>query len=145
MADTTRPTFANYNTTVIDDFRANNGRVTSGYHANSDLLILHTIGAKSGEERVSPLVYTCDGDHLVIAASKGGAPVNPSWFANIVAHPDVTVEAGGETFRAKAHVVTDRAERDRLYAQHAKRYPGFLDYEKKTDRVIPVVLLEREG
>ncbi len=136
-------TYSDFNRSVIEDFRAHGGKVTSGYHVNSDLLVLHTIGAKSGEERLAPVVYTRDGDKLVIVASKGGAPRNPSWYDNLLAHPDATVEAGGETFKVHATVVADRAERDRLYAQHAKRYPGFLDYEKKTDRVIPVVLLER--
>jgi deazaflavin-dependent oxidoreductase (nitroreductase family) len=139
------PSMSDYNRTTIDDFRAHGGKVTSGYHVNSDLLILHTVGAKSGVERLAPVVFTRDGDTIVIVASKGGAPKHPSWYENLLAHPDVTVEAGGETFKAHATVVADRAERDRLYAQHAKRYPGFLDYEKKTDRLIPVVLLERES
>jgi len=138
-----RPSFSDYNRTVIDEIRANNGKLTSGWFANADLLILHTRGAKSGHERLAPVVYTRDGNRIVIVASKGGAPENPSWFTNLSANPDVTVEAGGETFQAHATVVADRAERDRLYAQHATRYPGFLDYEKKTDRVIPVVVLER--
>ena len=135
--------FSDFNKTLIEDLRTHGGKTTSGPFANSDLLILHTIGSKSGEPRLAPVVYSCDRDHLVIVASKGGAPKNPSWFANLVAHPTVTVEADGETFKASATVVADRAERDRLYAQHAERYPGFLDYEKRTDRVIPVVLLDR--
>jgi deazaflavin-dependent oxidoreductase (nitroreductase family) len=135
--------YSEFNRHTIEDFRANGGKTTSGPHVNSDLLVLHTVGVKSREERLAPLVYTCDGDRLVIVASKGGAPKNPSWFDNLVANPTVTVEAGGETFRAKATVVADRTERDRLYAQHADRYPGFREYEKRTDRVIPVVLLDR--
>jgi len=136
-------TYSDFNRTTIEDFRAHNGKTTSGPHVQSDLLILHTVGVQSGEERLAPLVYTRDGDRIVIVASKGGAPRNPAWFDNLKANPHVTVEAGGETFEARAEVVADRAERDRLYAQHAKRYPGFLDYEKRTNRVIPVVLLER--
>ena len=136
-------TYSDFTRALIEDFRAHNGRTTNGPFANSDLLILHTVGARSGEERLAPVVYTRDGDRFVIAASKGGAPENPSWFGNLKANPEVTVEAAGETFRAHATVVTDRAERDRLYAAHANRYPGFVEYEKRTDRVIPVVLLER--
>jgi deazaflavin-dependent oxidoreductase (nitroreductase family) len=135
--------YSDYNRTTIEDFRTHNGKATIGPHVHSDLLILHTIGVRSGEERLAPVVFTRDGDRIVIVASKGGAPRNPAWFGNLTAHPLVTVEIGGETFDARAEVVTDRAERDRLYAQHARRYPGFLDYEKRTDRVIPVVLLER--
>jgi deazaflavin-dependent oxidoreductase (nitroreductase family) len=136
------PSYSDYNKSVVEDFRAHHGKVTSGPHVSSDLLLLHTVGARSGGERVTPLVYTRDGDRMVIVASKGGAPSNPSWFANVVAHPVVTIEAGDETFKARA-TVAEPAERDRLFAQHARRYPGFLDYEKRTDRVIPVVLLER--
>ena len=140
----TAPTsYSDFNKQLIEDLRAHGGKPTSGPFANSDLMILHTVGVKSGEARLAPVVYSCDRDRLVIVASKGGAPNNPSWFANLVAQPIVTVEADGETFEAKATVVANRAERDRLYAQHAERYPGFLDYEKKTDRVIPVVVLER--
>ncbi|HEY3723894.1 MAG TPA: nitroreductase family deazaflavin-dependent oxidoreductase [Acidimicrobiia bacterium] len=130
-----------FNRGIIEEFRANDGK-TSGPFAGAPLMLMTTTGAKSGKERVIPIVYTRDGDRLVVAASKGGAPTNPDWFHNVVAHPEVTVELPGETFRAKASVV-DRAERDRLYAAHADLMPGFADYEKKTDRVIPIVVLER--
>jgi deazaflavin-dependent oxidoreductase (nitroreductase family) len=136
------PTYSDFNKAVIEDFRAHHGQVTNGPHVHSELLLLHTMGAKSGHERVTPVVYTRDGDRLVIVASKAGAPTNPSWFSNLVAYPVVTVETGDEMFMARA-TVAEPAERDRLYAQHAQRYPGFLDYQKRTDRVIPVVLLER--
>jgi deazaflavin-dependent oxidoreductase (nitroreductase family) len=136
------PSYSDFNRSLIEDFRAHHGKASSGFFVNSDLLLLHTVGARSGQERVTPVVYTRDGDRLVIVASKGGAPDNPAWFANLVAHPVVTIEVADETFQAQA-TVAEPKERDRLYAQHATRYPGFLDYAKKTDRVIPVVTLER--
>ncbi|MBB5953692.1 deazaflavin-dependent oxidoreductase (nitroreductase family) [Saccharothrix tamanrassetensis] len=130
------------NQKVVEEFRANGG-VVGGMFEGRNLLLLTTIGAKSGRERLSPLVYTRDGDRLVIAASYGGAPTSPAWFHNLVANPKVTVEVGTEKFEATATVVQDRAERDRLYAGMVAHAPGFADYEKKTDRVIPVVVLER--
>lgn len=137
-----RPDYADFTRALIDDFRAHGGRVTSGPFLGRDLLLLHTVGAKSGQPRIAPLVFSRDGDRLVIMASKGGAPTNPAWFANLVAHPEVTVEAGGETFKARAVVATG-AERDRLWAAHVERYPTFADYEQKTTREIPAVILER--
>jgi deazaflavin-dependent oxidoreductase (nitroreductase family) len=135
------PALNDFNQGVIDEFRANDGK-TTGPFADAPLMILTTIGAKSGKERVIPIVYTRDGDRLVIAASKGGAPTNPDWFHNISAHPEVTVELPGEKYTARA-TIADRAERDRLYAAHAEAMPGFAEYEAKTDRVIPIVILER--
>jgi len=137
-----RPDYAAFTRALIDEFRANSGKLASGPFASRDVLLLTTTGAKTGQERLAPVVYSRDGDRFVIAASKGGAPTNPAWFANLVANPIVTVEVGTEKFRARA-VVADPADRDRLYAQHAKTYPGFLDYQTKVTRVIPVVLLER--
>jgi deazaflavin-dependent oxidoreductase (nitroreductase family) len=133
--------FRAFNRNLIEEFRANDGR-TSGPFAQAPLMLMTTTGAKSGKERVIPIVYTRDGDGLVIAASKGGAPTNPDWFHNVSVHPDVTVALPGETFPARARIA-DRAERDRLYAAHAAAMPGFADYEAKTDRVIPIVVLER--
>ncbi len=127
---------------VAEEFRANEG-VVGGMFEGKNVLLLTTIGAKSGEERLSPLVYTRDGDRLVIAASMGGAPKNPAWFHNLVANPKVTLEVGTETFEATATVITDRAERDRLYAGMIAHAEGFADYEKKTDRIIPIIVLER--
>jgi deazaflavin-dependent oxidoreductase (nitroreductase family) len=132
---------ANWNTKIIDEFRANDGKVGGGFEG-APLLLLHTIGAKSGQERVNPMMFLPVGDRYAVFASKAGAPVNPAWFHNLVANPDVTVEMGSETFQARA-TVAERAERDRIYRQQAELYPGFADYETKTDRVIPVVLLER--
>ncbi|WSK82102.1 nitroreductase family deazaflavin-dependent oxidoreductase [Amycolatopsis sp. NBC_01286] len=127
---------------VAEEFRANEG-VVGGMFEGKNVLLLTTIGAKSGEERLSPLVYTRDGDRLVIAASMGGAPKNPAWFHNLVANPKVTLEVGTEKFEATATVIADRAERDRLYAGMIAHAEGFADYEKKTDRIIPIIVLER--
>lgn len=127
---------------LIDDFRANSGRVTSGPFVGRQLLLLTTHGARTGVERTTPLVYTRHGDRVVIVASKGGSDQHPHWYHNIVKHPIVTLEVGAETFQARA-TVAGTEERRRLYDAHADVFPGFRDYEKKTDRVIPVVILER--
>jgi len=116
--------------------------MTSGPFTGRTLLLLTTKGAKTGAERTSPLVYSRDGEHFVIVASKGGAPTHPAWYHNLRAHPEVTLEVGKEKFRARASVAT-AAERRRLYDKHAERMPAFWDYEKKTTRKIPVVVLER--
>ncbi|HEY3468735.1 MAG TPA: nitroreductase family deazaflavin-dependent oxidoreductase [Amycolatopsis sp.] len=131
-----------FNKQVADEFRANEGKV-GGMFADKNVLLLTTTGAKSGQPRLSPLVYTRDGDRYVIAASMGGAPKNPAWYHNLVANPKVTVEVGTEKFEATATVIEDRAERDRLYAGMVAHAEGFADYEKKTTRVIPIVVLER--
>ncbi|MEU4246903.1 nitroreductase family deazaflavin-dependent oxidoreductase [Amycolatopsis sp. NPDC026612] len=139
---TTPADMTDFNTQVAAEFRANEGKV-GGMFEGKNVLLLTTIGAKSGAERLSPLVYTRDGDRYVIAASMGGAPKNPAWYHNLVANPKVTVEVGTETFEATATVIADRAERDRLYAGMVAHAEGFADYEKKTDRLIPIVVLER--
>ena len=130
---------SDWNQKVIDELRANGGNAPS--MGGATLLILHTIGAKSGQERLSPLLYRERGDDLVIFASFAGAPVNPAWFHNLVAHPDVTVEIGGETRSVRARVA-DTDERDELWEWNKKDYETFADYEAKTDRTIPVVILE---
>lgn len=129
---------SNYNQRVIETFRANRGAVPGP----NRLLLLTTTGARSGQPRTSPLAYSTDGDRLVIAASKAGAPTNPDWYFNLLANPIVTVELGDETFQARA-TVAEEAERVRLYTQHAELMPGFADYLQKTERRIPIVLLER--
>jgi deazaflavin-dependent oxidoreductase (nitroreductase family) len=128
-----------FNTKIVDEFRANHGQV-GGPFTGAPMLVLTTTGAKSGEARVNPLVYLADGDRLVIFASKAGAPTNPDWYHNLRAHPRVTVERGDETFAADA-IVVEGEERDRLYAQQASVMPGFAEYQEKTARVIPVVVL----
>ena len=131
-----------FNDDLIAQFRKNRGVITEGPFTGRDMLLLTTTGAKSGGSRTHPLVFTRDGDRYLIIASKGGAPTHPSWYHNLRAHPEVTVEVGAETFRARA-VVTSGAERRRLFDQHAAINPGFKDYERKTERLIPAVLLER--
>jgi deazaflavin-dependent oxidoreductase (nitroreductase family) len=130
-----------FNRGLIEEFRANDGKV-GGDFANAPLLLLTTTGAKSGQQRTSPVVYTTDGDRLVIIASYAGRPTNPAWFNNLVANPEVTVEIPGETFAARA-VVAAGEYRDRLYAAQAELMPAFGEYQTKTTRQIPVVTLER--
>ncbi|GAC1454463.1 MAG: nitroreductase family deazaflavin-dependent oxidoreductase [Ktedonobacteraceae bacterium] len=130
-----------WNQQIIEEFHANGGKV-GGQFAGASLLLLHTRGAKSNQPRINPLVYFKDGDKYVIIASKGGAPTNPDWYHNILAHPDVTLEVGTEQFRAHAKV-PERQERDRIFADVAKQAPGFGEYQKNSPRVIPVILLER--
>ncbi len=134
--------FLDFNRNLIKDLRANKGKATSGPFMGRDVLILTTKGAKSASERENPLVYTRDGDHYVVVASKGGAPMHPSWFHNLVKHPEVTVEVGGERFKARVHI-PQADEYERLYQQHASINPQFHEYRKKTTRQIPVVVLER--
>jgi deazaflavin-dependent oxidoreductase (nitroreductase family) len=130
-----------WNTKIIAEFRANEGRV-GGQFEGAPMLVLTTIGAKSGERRSSPMMYLADGDRVVVFASKGGAPTNPDWYHNLVANPTVTVELGPETFEAVAEPTTG-ADRDALYARQAALYPGFAEYQERTTRVIPVVALTR--
>jgi deazaflavin-dependent oxidoreductase (nitroreductase family) len=132
-----------FNRKVIEEFRANGGKV-GGQFAGAPMVLLTTIGAKSGKTYVNPLVYTRDGDRYVIIASYAGGPKNPSWYHNLVAHPVVTLEIGTERFQAKASVAAG-AERERLFNQQATRMPVFNDYRKKTSRQIPVIVLERIG
>ena len=133
---------SDFNKALIEQLRANHGQVASGPFVGRKLLILGTTGAKTGERREAPLVYSTDGDRLVIVASKGGAPTNPSWYHNIAANPAVTVELDGERFPARA-IIVDEVERRRLYDAHASIYPAFAEYETRTDRVIPVIVLQR--
>jgi deazaflavin-dependent oxidoreductase (nitroreductase family) len=130
-----------WNRAIIEEFRANGGKV-GGQFAGAPLLLLTTTGARSGQRRTNPMMYLADGDRLAVFASKSGAPTNPDWYHNLVANPTVTVEVGTETFDARATVLTG-AERDRLYARQAGLYPGFAEYQEKTSRIIPVVALER--
>ena len=134
---------SDWNKKVIEEFRANKGKV-GGYFENMTLLLLHTRGAKSGLLRLSPTAYTEDGDRLVIIASKGGADTHPDWYYNVVANPNVTIEVGTETYDAVA-TVEQEPERTRLYDQMAAQYPGFEAYRQKTSRNIPVITLKRKG
>lgn len=134
---------ATFTQNLINDIREH-GRPTSGPMEGRPVMILHTIGAKTGAERETPVTYTRDGNRYVIAASKGGAPTNPAWYHNLVAHPATTIETDRETVKVRASEVTG-PERERLWEQHAAERPEFRDYPNRTDRVIPVLTLERLG
>lgn len=132
---------SDWNSKIIEEFRSNGGRV-GGQFEGAPLLLLHSTGARTGQERVNPVMYQAvDGDFAVFA-SKGGAPTNPDWYHNLVANPDATVEVGEETLSVRARVA-DSAEREPIWSRQKERYPGFAEYEEKTSRQIPVVILER--
>ena len=128
---------------IIDEFRANQGKVGGRFEGRT-LLLLHTTGAKSHKPHINPAAYVKDGDRYVVIASMGGAPTNTYWYYNIVANPSVTVEVGTEEFQANATVIKDEPERTRLYNKMADMMPSFNDYRQKTSRVIPVIVLERK-
>ena len=132
-----------FNRAIIEEFRANEGRV-GGPFEGAPVLLLTSTGARSGERRTTPVMYLPDGDRMVIFASKGGAPENPAWFHNLRANPSAMVEVGNETTGVNA-VITEGEERERLFDRQAELYPQFADYAQKTSRQIPVVALERTG
>jgi deazaflavin-dependent oxidoreductase (nitroreductase family) len=129
-----------WNTKIIEEFRANGGKV-GGPFQGAPLLLLHTTGARTGQERINPVMYRSDGQRLVIFATKAGADTNPDWFHNLRVNSVVTVEVGTETMAVRAHVA-EGDERDRLWEAQKSEYQGFADYEAKTQRQIPVVILE---
>lgn len=133
--------FNDSNQQIIDEFRANGGKV-GGQFDGARLLLLHTTGAKSGQRRVNPLAYRRDGDSLVVFGTKGGAPTNPDWYHNVRANPRAAVEVGTEQFDVDARVA-EPDERDRIWRLQTEEIPAFAQYEDKTDRTIPVVILER--
>lgn len=129
-----------WNRQIIEEFRANKGQV-GGQFANSTLLLLHSKGAKSGRERVNPLVYLPVDGRYAIFASKGGAPTNPDWYYNLLANPEASIEVGTDTVPVTARVA-EGEERERIWSEQKQRAPGFADYEKATSRTIPVIVLE---
>ena len=129
-----------WNSAIISEFRANGGKL-GGQFKGAPLLLLHTTGAKTGAERVNPVMFLADGDRLVVFASKAGAHTNPDWYHNLRANPRVTVEIGSETRDAVARVA-EGEERDRFWDEQKRSWPGFANYETKTSRQIPVVVLE---
>jgi deazaflavin-dependent oxidoreductase (nitroreductase family) len=131
-----------FNKGIIEEFRANEGKV-GGMFVDVSLLLLHTTGAKSGIARINPLAYIVDGERFVIIASKGGSPTHPDWYHNIVANPEVSVEVGTAQFQARATIATE-PERSKLYEQMASVNPIFADYQRKTTRTIPVIVLTRK-
>lgn len=132
-----------FNQQIIEEFRANGGKV-GGMFEGQPMLLLTTTGAKSGQQRVSPLGFTTDNGRMVVMASNAGAPANPSWYHNLRANPRVTIELGTETFPARA-TIAKGAERQRLYDQMIAQMPGFAAYQDMTTRQLPMVILERAG
>ncbi|MBV8463906.1 MAG: nitroreductase family deazaflavin-dependent oxidoreductase [Acidimicrobiales bacterium] len=136
------PDAVDFNQQVIEEFRANGGKV-GGPFDGAPMVLLTTTGAKSGRKRTTPVMGYVDGEgKLYVFASKAGAPDNPDWYHNLVANPEVEVEFGTDRFGARARPLTG-AQRDQVYAEQGSRFPQFLEYQQKTDRVIPVVALER--
>jgi deazaflavin-dependent oxidoreductase (nitroreductase family) len=133
---------ADWNTSIIEEFRANEGRVKA--FAKQPLLLLTHTGARTGTQRTNPLAYFRDGDRYVVVASKGGAPTNPDWYYNVLANPKVTLEVGVERLDATAEAASPE-ERERLWAMITEQNPGFKEYEGKTTRTIPVVILTPLG
>ena len=133
--------FTDRNGPVIEEFRANGGKVEG---RPFPVLLLTTTGAKTGQKRISPVAYQQGDDALYVFATKGGAPTHPAWYHNLAANPVVTVEVGSETYGATATTL-EREERDLVYAKQSAAYPQFGEYEEKTDRVIPVVALVRKS
>jgi deazaflavin-dependent oxidoreductase (nitroreductase family) len=131
---------SDWNSKIIEEFRANGGKV-GGQFEGAPLLLLHTVGARTGQPRVNPMMYQQVPDGYAVFASKGGAPVNPDWYYNLLSHPRVTAEIGTGTAEFLARVA-EGEERERIWAAQKAAYPGFADYEQKTSRQIPVVVLE---
>lgn len=134
---------SDFNKQIIEEFRANDGKV-GGHFEGATLLLLETTGAKSGLPRVNPVMYLADGDRYVVIASKAGAPDNPDWYHNIVANSDVSVEMGSESFQAVASIAPE-PERTQLYEKMASKNPGFAEYQRNTTRIIPVITLARKS
>jgi deazaflavin-dependent oxidoreductase (nitroreductase family) len=134
--------YQDFNRALIKHLRENGGVAPPGPFHGRDLVILTTKGAKTGAVHESPIVFSRDGDRYVVIASKGGAPTNPNWYHNLKAHPEITIEIGGEKFNARAREAGDD-DYERLYQNHAAKMPAFNDYRKKTTRHIPVMILER--
>ena len=131
-----------YNRQLIEEFRAHRGK-SGGPMEGRPLLLLTTAGAKSGQLRTTPVMYIPDGDRLLVIASNAGAATHPDWYRNLLAHPEVTVEVGNETFKAIA-IATEGSERQRLWTRIVELYPFFADHEAKTTRQIPVIVLRRK-
>ena len=130
-----------WNNKIIDEFRSKGGVGIPNF--GDRLLLLTTRGAKTGRSHTTPLAYTRDGDKYLVIASMGGAPRHPAWYHNIVANREAEIEVGRDRFHVRATPLPDGPEHDRLYAAQAAIMPGFAEYQRKTTRIIPVVLLER--
>jgi deazaflavin-dependent oxidoreductase (nitroreductase family) len=132
-----------WNSKIIEEFRANEGKV-GGQFQGAPLLLLHTVGAKTGQARVNPVMYLQVAGGYAVFASKGGAPDNPDWYHNVLAHPRISAEIGSETVELQARVAQGE-ERERIWTAQKAAFPGFADYERKTTRQIPVLVLEPVG
>jgi deazaflavin-dependent oxidoreductase (nitroreductase family) len=128
-----------FNAQTIAEFRANGGKV-GGPFQGAPLLLLHSVGAQTGETHVNPVMYLPDNDRYIVFASKGGAPTNPAWYHNLKAHPDLTIEVGSDKVEVTAREA-EGAEHDQLYSRQAAAFPQFAEYQTKTTRVIPVMVL----
>jgi deazaflavin-dependent oxidoreductase (nitroreductase family) len=133
----------NWNDRIIEEFRANDGRV-GGPFQGAPILLLHHTGARTGAARVNPLAYQADGDRFVVFGSKGGAPTNPDWYHNLRANPQASIEVGTETIPVRARVA-EGEERERIWNRQKELMPGFAGYEQRTPRQIPVIILERSS
>ncbi len=131
--------FNDWNARTIAEFRRNHGKV-GGHFEGAHLLLLHHTGARSGKPRINPMMYLKDGNRYLVFASKGGADINPDWYHNLKAHPDVQIEVGEETINVRAEEITG-TEHDKLYARQASLYPAFAKYQRQTKRTIPVIAL----
>jgi deazaflavin-dependent oxidoreductase (nitroreductase family) len=129
-----------WNSKIIEEFRANRGQV-GGQFEGAPLLLLHTVGARTGQQRVNPMMYLPVPDGYAVFASKGGAPANPDWYHNVLAHPRVTAEIGAATVELEARVA-EGEEREQIWSAQKAAYPGFADYERTTTRQIPVIVLK---
>ncbi len=132
-----------WNSKIIEEFRANGGKV-GGQFEGAPLLLLHTVGARTGQQRVNPMMYQPVAGGYAVFASKGGAPVNPDWYYNVLAHPRVTAEIGTATVELVARVA-EGEEREQIWSAQKAAYPGLADYERKTTRQIPVIVLKPVG
>jgi deazaflavin-dependent oxidoreductase (nitroreductase family) len=131
---------SDFNTKIVEEFRANGGKV-GGQFEGAPVLLLHTVGAKTGQSRVNPMMYQQVAGGYAVFASKAGAPTNPDWYHNLLAHQEVKAEIGTETVELRARVAEGQ-ERERIWTDQKAAYPGFADYERKTTRQIPVIVLE---
>lgn len=137
------PDQLDFNARVITEFRANHGRVSGGFQ-DAPMLLLHSTGARSGAERINPMMYLSHEGQYLVFASKAGADTSPDWYHNLVAHPDASIEVGDEIVAVRARVLVGE-ERAAHFAEQARRYPGFAGYQRRTTRVIPVVALAPAG
>lgn len=140
LADTDPAAMRDMNTALIAGFRASDGHL-GGAFENVPLLLLTTIGAKTGNRRTTPVNYTRDGDSYVVIASKSGAPTHPDWYHNLRANPCATIEAAGQQLQVQARI-TDQDERQRLFERHAAALPNFAAYQRRTSRRLPVIVLD---